>query len=95
MTNSLNKHKVTIFGEGYHLVSDETDEHIAQAGFLVDSLMREIAEKSHGTDVKKIAVLTALKYASATIHLKQQIDLYTQEQSKLADLIDYEFETLS
>lgn len=93
--NSLNKHKITIFGEGYHLVTDETDEHIKQAGALVDGLMREIAEKTQGTDIKKIAVLAALKYASATLHLTQQIDLYTQEQSKLADLIDLEFDTLS
>lgn len=93
--NSLNKHKVTIFGEGYHLISDETDGHIKEAVISVDSIMREIAENSHETDAKRIAVLTALKYASATIHLKQQIDLYTQEQSKLINLIDYEFEELS
>lgn len=92
MMDSVNRHKVSVFGESYNLVSDEAGEHVLQAGALVDSLMREIAEKSQSTDVKKIAVLAALKYASTTIHLKHQLDFYVQEQSKLVDIIDHEFE---
>lgn len=94
MISSYNKHKISVFGETYNLISDEAEEHVLEAGILVDTVMRDIAEKTQSTDIKKIAVLAALRYASNALHLQKQLDRYMHEQSKLVTIIDSEFEAL-
>jgi cell division protein ZapA (FtsZ GTPase activity inhibitor) len=56
--------KVSILGQEYCLVTNESEEHIARAAQVVDSMMREIAHGAARVDEKKSAVLTALRIAS-------------------------------
>jgi cell division protein ZapA len=92
--NSLKKCKVSIFGESYTLVTDESEEHVARAAQQVDALMRDITAKSQLTDSKRIAVLAALQFASKTLIL-QDIMQKTEEQSnKLIALLTSEAEQI-
>lgn len=86
--NEAKRYKVFIFGDEYSLVSDKPQEHIVQASTLVDSLMKEITEKSKINDQKKVAVLTALRIASKVLDLEQTSQVTVQEQERLADAID-------
>lgn len=88
--SKLNRYKVSIFGESYLLVSDESEEHITAASHLVDKLMREIAEKTQITDSKRIAVLVALQLASKNLVDNKLVLQYQQSNDKLLDIVDHE-----
>lgn len=88
--NTVTKYKVSIFGESYYLVSDESQEHITSAARLVDSCMREIAEKSQITESKRIAVLVALQLASKALTNKDILDRQQEQSEKLLQLLDEE-----
>lgn len=81
MSNALKKCKVSIFGEHYVLITDETEEHLHAAAHMVDQVMRDIASKSQLTDSKRIAVLAALQLTSKEL-------LSQQKSDKLIDLLD-------
>ena len=87
---ALKKYRVSIFGEAYSLVSDESEEHIVQSAQLVDALMREIAEKAQLMDSHKVTVLVALKLSSRVLALEAEIEKSRQNQGKLVDLLDRE-----
>jgi cell division protein ZapA (FtsZ GTPase activity inhibitor) len=80
MTSPLQKYKVSLFGEVYTLVSDESENSLLSSAALVDNLMKEIAQQTRCTDTKRLAILVAL-------HLAQQ---QSNDQSKLMSLIDDE-----
>jgi cell division protein ZapA (FtsZ GTPase activity inhibitor) len=69
---STQKIKVTILGETYTLVSDESEELIKSSAALVDSQMQELTKKL-GTSIeaRKIAVLVALQLASKQLAAEQ------------------------
>jgi len=81
VSNTLKKCKVSIFGEHYILVTDETEEHLQAAALVVDRVMRDIASKSQLTDSKRIAVLAALQITSKEL-------LSQQKSDKLINLLD-------
>jgi cell division protein ZapA (FtsZ GTPase activity inhibitor) len=87
-TSKVKKYKVTIFGESYFLLSDESEEQLITSAQLVDSLMRQIADKSQVTDSKRIAVLVALQLASKTFESKEVIGHYQEKSNELLNLID-------
>jgi len=91
---NVTKYKVSIFGESYFLVSDEPEERIMAAARLVDTCMRDIAEKSQITESKRIAVLVALQLASRTLANKDIVDLQQKQSEKLLDFIDQELSQL-
>ncbi len=82
--------KVSIFGEGYSLISDESEEHIASVARRVDTLMREIAQQSSITDPKRIAVLVALRLASDLKNQESLLEHKYQEYVQLLDRINQE-----
>ncbi|MCX5921990.1 MAG: cell division protein ZapA [Candidatus Dependentiae bacterium] len=90
MIKNVKNYKVTIFGDQYSLMSDESEETIVQAAALVDSLMREIAQYSKVSDGKKIAVLTALRIASRVSALESEHEMIKHHKEKLIDQIDQE-----
>lgn len=81
-------YKVSIFDDHYFLVSDEPHEHIAQAAVLVDSLMKEIADKSSSMDTKKVAVLAALRIASSVLNLENKHKESVLKEERLIEVID-------
>lgn len=78
--------KLTIFGDQYSLLSDESQEHMIDAARVVDSLMREIASKATNAESKKIAVLVALQIASKMLKLES---LTKQEEEKQKELVEF------
>lgn len=90
VSDNLKKYRVSVLGESYNLVSDESPEHLDMVTYLVDSSMREISQKCSISDYKKVAVLVALQFASRTLSAKQEHDKEQQSYDKLIDLIDRE-----
>ncbi len=90
VSGKVKKYKVTIFGESYFLVSDESEEHLVTAAQLVDGLMRQIAEKGQITDSKRVAVLVALQLASKTLETKDAVTLYYDKSDELITLVEKE-----
>lgn len=91
---TFKKTKVSIFGETYVLLSDESEEHINAVVQEVDDLMRLIAAKSEISDSKKIAVLTAVQFASQLKALQEQVASYSTKERELVDHIDRELLSL-
>lgn len=90
VSDKVKKYKISIFGESYFLVSDESEEHLMSSAQLVDSCMKEIAQKSQITESKRIAVLVALQLASKVLASKNGIDKVEQKSDQLIKLVDKE-----
>jgi cell division protein ZapA len=84
------KYKVDIFGDQYSLVSDQSPEHVMKVAATVDSLMNEIAQATHLTDGKKIAVLAALYVAEQNAALDLVARSEKERQNALIALIERE-----
>lgn len=82
------KLRVDIFNEQYLLVSDEKEAEVLKASLMVDSLMREIAEKSSLQDEKKIAVLAALRIASKLISMENGLKQCDQKYAEILNFIE-------
>lgn len=85
-----NSYKLTIFGDQYSVVSDESHANINQAAAMVDTLMQEISSRLSQIDEKRIAVLVALQMASKVLALENQIDLTSDRHKELVDRIENE-----
>jgi|ERR1700733_5065847 cell division protein ZapA (FtsZ GTPase activity inhibitor) len=83
-------YKLSIFGEHYSVVSDESAQAVQKAAQLVDSIIKDIASKASHVEEKRVAVLAALQMASKIISLESAITDTQQRQAKLADRIDHE-----
>jgi len=88
MMDKAKNYQVRIFDDSYSLLSDESENHVAQSAALVDSLMKEIADKSSISDQKKIAILAALRMASKLLHIEKNIEQRDFEEEKLIDAIN-------
>jgi len=88
MSIEKKKIKIEIFNDQYSLISDEKEDELLQASQFVDSLMKEISDKSSLKDEKKIAVLAALRIASRLINLENSLQYYEGRQKELAEMID-------
>jgi cell division protein ZapA (FtsZ GTPase activity inhibitor) len=94
MEKQTNKYKVTIFGEPYTLISDESEQHIAESAKVVDGLMSDLAKRAGIADVKKLAVLVALQCSSQLQHSKSHVELLEFEQTHLTDLLSQALNSL-
>ena len=89
--NEAKTYKVRIFDEDYSLLSDESKEHLIQSAALVDSCMREISQGASISDIKKVAVLAALRMASQVIRLEGTVNSYSRKETNLVAEIDSVF----
>lgn len=94
MTGERQNYTVTIFEEPYSLVSDEGYESVASSAHRVDELMKTIASKLQSNDVKRIAVLAALKLAHELKTMESRMAKQKQEESHLIDYINKELSSL-
>ena len=67
-----NKCEVEIFGHRYTLCSDSDDAYTRQLAALVDQKMTELAGKTNGVELSKLAVFTAVNIAHELLQLKKQ-----------------------
>jgi cell division protein ZapA (FtsZ GTPase activity inhibitor) len=86
----LKKYRAHIFGDTYAIVSDEQEVLILEAVKIVDSIMREIADSSQIIDAKKIAVLTALRLATKTLHAQAAIEKEQHLSNHILNVLDRE-----
>lgn len=82
------KIKIEIFNEQYCLISDEKKDDLLYASEIVNTFMKEIADKSSLKDEKKIAVLAALRIANKLVSLKHSLQYCESRQKELAEIID-------
>ncbi|MBD3108369.1 cell division protein ZapA [Bacillus sp. AGMB 02131] len=83
--NEKNKITVDIYGQQYTIVGTESASHIRLVASLVDSKMREIAEKNPTLDISRLAVLTAVNTINDYIKLQDQLSIIQMEQKKEKD----------
>lgn len=88
VSDNIKKYKVSIFGETYSIISDEPEEQVFAVAQQVDYCMKDICNRSSIQDAKKIAVLTALQFASKNIFSISKVDSYEKMAEKLIDVID-------
>jgi len=94
MMNEKKSYKVQIFEENYVLSSDEPQELVVKAAQLVDASMKEISRQSSIADVKKIAVLSALRIANKLLLYEQDLGQQEQAMNTLKNYIDQELSLL-
>lgn len=91
MKQEMKKYTVTIVGQTYTLLGDESEVDVIRAASKVDSFMKEIVQKSsHTNNNYNGAVLAALKLALQVVALESEQENGTQALKKLIDYIDYE-----
>ena len=91
---STQKIKVTINGQHYSLVTDESDVCLLEAAALVNKQIEQI-QVSGVTDQVKSAVLVALQSANDLLKLRRKQEQLQQEQERLLEKISREFSLLS
>jgi cell division protein ZapA (FtsZ GTPase activity inhibitor) len=95
MMNEKKSYKVQIFEEQYVLSSDESEALVLKAAELVDLAMKEISHHFAITDVKKIAVLSALRIANKLLHCEREHGNNEQRMVALKNYIDQELSLLN
>lgn len=86
--NEAKQYKVLIFGDQYTLISDEPQEQVMRSAVIVDSYMKEIAQKLPYLDEKKVAVLSAVRLASQFIGSQVAQECDKKKQEMLIQFID-------
>jgi cell division protein ZapA (FtsZ GTPase activity inhibitor) len=88
MNGECKNYKVTIFGNEYTLVSDESFESVCGVALQVDMMMREIANKTLSKDPTHIAVLAAIKTTHALLECKGNTTDIGQRHELLIKQVD-------
>lgn len=91
---STQKIKVTINGNHYSLISDESDVYLLEAAALVHRQIEQI-QASGVNDQVKSAVLVALQCTNELLKLKYDQEQFKQEQVRLLEKVSREFNLLS
>ena len=95
MKDITNSYQVFILGNQYTLISDEGAEKVEELSNKVDLLMQEIAEKTECKDVRRIAVLAALKLMHRLQELETNLQKKDHEESQLINYINQQLSSLS
>ncbi len=86
--NEAKRIEVLLYGESYSVISDESEEKVLEVAKQVDELMRLIARRTGLSDVKKIAVLAALKFATSQRKLEDDTASYSRACENLINLVN-------
>jgi cell division protein ZapA (FtsZ GTPase activity inhibitor) len=90
MSKEVKRFKVTIGGESYFLISDESEDHLLAVSRFVDGQMKLFKQNGHDDDPKRLAVLVALQCASKMIVSSELLEKYHTHNEKLIELITQE-----
>ena len=86
--NEAKRIEVQLYGESYSIISDEPLETVLEVAKQVDESMRLISRRTGLSDIKKIAVLSALKFATKQCKLEADVLTYDKACEALIHLID-------
>ncbi len=84
----IKKYRALIFGETFALVSDESEQLVSEAVELVDSSIKEICSKNLLLDMKKAAVLSALKMAVKLKNLEKMLEEERIQSSRILNVLN-------
>lgn len=76
---------VSIYGQQYVIVGDESSSHIKLVASLVNDKMREISSRNPSLEVSKLAVLTAVNAVNDYIKIRDQLERLKAELIKEKD----------
>jgi cell division protein ZapA (FtsZ GTPase activity inhibitor) len=87
---TVKKITVSIFGEHYHLVSDEPENDVREAARVAESTLAELREKSQRKDVSEshITTLALLKLGLQATRQEKELALVQQRVHALLDLVE-------
>jgi cell division protein ZapA (FtsZ GTPase activity inhibitor) len=95
MNTEAKKYTLTILGQAYTVITDEPELLVVNAARLLDSLMKEIAQKAKNIDGQKVAVLAALQCASKLLACQALQENVSKRELELILAIDREIMQLS
>jgi cell division protein ZapA len=79
---------VRIFGEEYPITGSADSAYISRIADAVDSRMQEVSERSRTKVREKVAILTALSFASELQEKSDQVQtLSSSQESTLDDML--------
>ncbi len=79
MSEELRSIRVSIFGRDYNIRGDSDSEYIKTVAAHVDSVMRDIADKTGSLSSGRVAILAALNIADEMFKERQYFDEFTNE----------------
>lgn len=79
---------VSIFGRDYSIATDEHDYDIQHAALVVDTLMKQHAEKAPRASEARLAVIVALELASQVSKKDENIQFWEARVEELSKVID-------
>lgn len=84
MKNEVKKYTVSIFGDTYTLVSDESEVDVVKAAVNVDGLIKEVVQKMPNLSNYNAAILVSLKLALKHVVLETE---YTNNNHVIKKMI--------
>lgn len=89
------QHEISILGDRYMIMSDESTESVNMLTQKVDALMKDIASKTGLKDVRRIAVLATIKLMHQVQELEISLQKKDREESQLINYINQQLSSLS
>ncbi len=81
--------RVSIFGRDYNVKGGPDDEYVKMLASHVDSVMRDIADKTGTLSSARVAILAALNIADEMYKDRQRLNEFAQNLSnKLGEFLD-------
>ena len=79
MSEEIGSIKVSIFGRDYNIRGGSDSEYIRKLAAHVDSVMRDIADKTGSLSSGRVAILAALNIADEMFKERQQFSEFANE----------------
>lgn len=95
MIREAKKYQLNIFDESYTIVSDESEVEVLKVVSHVNSIMRDIAQKTSSGDIKKISVFAALQLAKKINDLEVENKKIKEEKEEIFSRIEKQISLLS
>jgi cell division protein ZapA (FtsZ GTPase activity inhibitor) len=80
--------KVSIFGKNYLVATDEPDAYVLSAAQLVDTAMKGKAEKAPLVNEGRLAMVTALEFATELVKSQQMVREMEEKIEHLNQTLD-------
>jgi len=78
---------VEVFGQKYRLRSDEDEKHLRAVAAVVDRHMREVAGSLRVVSTEKVAVVTAMNFASQLERHQREVGARQAALTKRVDML--------
>ncbi len=88
MKHEVKKYTVSIFGDTYTLLSDESEVNVLKAALQVDELIKEVVQKMPSLSNYNVAILVGLKLALKHLVLETEYNNNNFVIKKIIDQIE-------